>query len=331
MSDWNAPPSTNDEDKPEPVPVPENYMPPTNDGSGFIHAQSLYKQNRVLGELSFHIGTLSGEQRRVLSYRLRELNVIHRVEGSELVASADAATTVQGQLDAILSAAVAEPVAVTAEPTAPTDWLQPAPVEAEPVIDEPVVPRTEPEEITVPESEDVEEVIEAADADDDEIVFDLASLSTEERRHLSMRLTGAGIAHIWEVATDLIVSVTDAPLIETYLEEVRNPDGFADHELDAFESDEDVDDEQVYAAMSNLYVASDRLMQRPTDPSIRTAFYDATDGVDGLPAPFGFDPRVWTQVCNLANTIADAMDAEVDDEAVATDARTLRQLLVNYV
>jgi hypothetical protein len=180
-------------------------------------------------------------------------------------------------------------------------------------------------------SEDVEEVIESADEDDDEIVFELSSLSTEERRHLSMRLTGAGISHIWEVATDLVVSVTDAPAIERYIQEVRNPDGFGDEEMASFEEDGDFDDEAVYGAMSNLYVAADKLMQRPGDEATAGEFYVAVDDVDGLPAPFGFDPRVWSQVQDLANKIADTLDDEGDTEVIGTDARTLRQLLANYV
>jgi hypothetical protein len=180
-------------------------------------------------------------------------------------------------------------------------------------------------------SEDIEEVIDEADQEDDEIVFELSSLSTEERRHLTMRLTGAGISHIWEVATDLVVSVGDAPMIERYIEEVRNPDGFGDEELAAFDEESDVDDEAVYAAMSNLYVAADKLMQRPGDDATAGEFYIAVDDVDGLPAPFGFDPRVWSQVQDLANKIADTLDAEGDTEVIGTDARTLRQLLANYV
>ena len=180
-------------------------------------------------------------------------------------------------------------------------------------------------------SEDVEEVIAEADEDDDEIVFDLSSLSTEERRHLSMRLTGAGITHIWEVATDLVVSVGDAPMIERYVEEVRNPDGFGDEEIASFEEDSDVDDEEVYAAMSGLYVAADKLSQKPGDEATAGEFYIAVDDIDGLPAPFGFDPRVWSQVQDLANKIADTLDAEGDPDAVGSDAKVLRQLLVNYV
>jgi hypothetical protein len=289
------------EDAPVPPAAPENYMPPTSDGSGFVNAHAMYRQPSAFRELSFDISALTGEERRVLSYRLTELNVQHRVDGLQLVADSESATTIQGQIDRFLTQG---PLAVE---------------------------RTEPEEISVPESTDVEEVIEQADEDEDEIVFDLLSLSTEERRHLSMRLTGAGIAHLWEVATDLVVAVKDAPQIERFIQEVRHPDGFADEEMAEFESDEDVDDEEIYAAMSGLYVAADKLMQKAKDPAVRTAFYDATDDVDGLPAPFGFDPRVWTQVQDLANAIADAMDEGADDDAVATDARTLRQLLVNYV
>jgi hypothetical protein len=180
-------------------------------------------------------------------------------------------------------------------------------------------------------SEDVEEVIADADEEDDEIVFDLSGLSTEERRHLSMRLTGAGITHIWEVATDLVVSVADAPMIERYVQEVRNPDGFGDEEIASFEEDSDVDDEEVYAAMSGLYVAADKLSQRPGDDATAGEFYIAVDDIDGLPAPFGFDPRVWSQVQELANKIADTLDAEGDEDAVGADAKVLRQLLVNYV
>ena len=144
-----------------------------------------------------------------------------------------------------------------------------------------------------------------------------------------MRLTGAGINHRWEVGTDLIVSSAEADLIESFIDEVQHPDGFNDDELEEY--DEDVDDEAIYAAMSNLYVAADKLMQRVADGPTRNAFFDASDDVEGLPAPFGFDPRVWTRVLDLAASIADAMDQDGDDDVIAGDARTLRELLVNYV
>lgn len=242
----------------------------------------------------------------------------------------------------------AQPIsAVPAERPAPPPWAQPPTPAGYAVpasyLPTPEAPAEAPEPELVPDpeavadevvaegDENIDEVIEEADDDDDEIVFDLASLSVEERRHLSMRLTGAGIAYLWEVGSDLVVSVADAPVIESYVDEVRNPDAFGDDELVAFEGDDDIDDEAVYAAMSNLYVAADKLMQRPGDEPTAGTFYLAADDVDGLPAPFGFDPRVWTQVQSLTASILSALDAEGDVEAIGTDARSLRQLLVNYV
>ena len=163
----------------------------------------------------------------------------------------------------------------------------------------------------------------------EEVVFDIGYLSLEARRHLTMRLTGAGVAHRLEVGSDLIVSTGDAGLIDEFLEEAQNPDGFADAEMDEFA--EDVDDEAVYAAMSNLYVAADKLMQRPGDSPTHGTFYLAADDVEDLPAPFGFDPRVWAQVLGLAASIVSALDAQSDEDTIGSDARALRQLLVNYV
>src|SRR5205085_5437033 len=97
------------------------------------------------------------------------------------------------------------------------------------------------------------------------------------------------------------------------------------------EDDSDVDDVAIYGAMSNLYVAADKLMQNPADEPTAGEFYLAADDVDGLPAPFGFDPRVWQQVLALTNSICDALDAESDPDGIGSDAKTLRQILVNYV
>lgn len=250
-------------------------------------------------DVAFDLTALSVEARKQLSDRMNAVGIDYRFQDAEeLFVPVEAVATVQGFVDdAVELAAPPEP--------------EPLPL----VIDH----------------EEIEETIDEADEDADEIVFDLASLSSEERRHLTMRLTGAGISHIWEVATDLVVSVEDAPLIERYVEEVRNPDGFGDDELADFDEDSDVDDEAVYAAMSNLYVAADKLMQKPGDDANAGNFYLAADDVEGLPAPFGFDPRVWQQVLSLAESITTQLDAESDTEVIGNDARTLRQLLVNYV
>ncbi|HVV37853.1 MAG TPA: hypothetical protein VHC63_14685 [Acidimicrobiales bacterium] len=272
-----------------------DYEVPTNDGSGFASVHTYEFADRGV-DIAFDLTTVDPDNRRLVSERLSGLGVRHHFSDSTtLTAGSEDATAVQGVIDEI--AAAGHPVDL----------------------------------VDVPESDDVEEVISEADEEDDEIVFDLSTLSVEERRHLSMRLTGAGISHIWEVGSDLVVSVEDAPAIERYVEEVRNPEGFGDDELASFDEASDVDDEEVYSAMSNLYVAADKLMQKPADEATAGEFYVAVDDVDGLPAPFGFDPRVWAQVQELANKIADTLDAEGDPDTVGDDARTLRHILANYV
>ncbi len=257
-------------------------------------------QSEPLEEAVFDLSNLAADQRQILAMRLTADAVSYRWEGTDLVALTTDMAAINDAI-AVLQGASTDAAYTEAE----------ALVEA------------------VPAASDDAEVPAAPVALGDETIFDLLNLSAEERRHLSMRLTGAGIAHRWEVGTDLIVSTADADQIEFYVSEARNPDGFADDEIEAF--GDDVDDEAIYSAMSNLYVAADKLMQRPGDGSTINSFYDASDDVEGLPAPFGFDPRVWAQVLGLASSIADALDAEADENAIGSDARTLRQLLVNYV
>ena len=256
-----------------------------------------YMGTQPFDDIAVELETLTEDQRGAVFAKLTDRGIPYRTEGATLFVRTDEATRVQGL------------VAEVANPEPVEELLPPL------VID----------------TEEIEETIEEADEDEDEIVFDLAALSAEERRHLSMRLTGAGITHIWEVATDLVVSVKDAEVIETYVEEVRNPDGFGDEEIIAFDEDSDVDDEAIYAAMSNLYVAADKLMTKPADDALAGNFYLAADDVEGLPAPFGFDPRVWQQVLGLTDKIVAALDAESDPDGIGTDANTLRQLLVKYV
>lgn len=257
-------------------------------------------ESQQLEEVVFDLSNLAAEQRQVLAMRLTAAAVAYHWEGSDLVASTSDAGAINDAI-AVLQGASSDIAYMEAEPL----------VEAE----------SGPSDDTETPADPV--------ALGDETVFDLLNLSAEERRHLSMRLTGAGIAHRWEVGTDLIVPTDSSDQIEFYVNQVRNPDGFGDDEIEAF--DEDVDDEAIYSAMSNLYVAADKLMQRPGDGSTINSFYDASDDVEGLPAPFGFDPRVWAQVLGLASSIADALDAEADEDMIGSDARTLRQLLVNYV
>ena len=92
----------------------------------------------------------------------------------------------------------------------------------------------------------------------------------------------------------------------------------------------------MHRSLARRYLKAELVPRSPSprdefDAPPRTAFYDATDAIEELGLPFGFDPRVWIQVQDLTDRIADAMDAEADELGIGDNARTLRQILVNYV
>ena len=162
--------------------------------------------------------------------------------------------------------------------------------------------------------------------DDDEIVFELGDWTADERKNLEGRLRGSGIAYRWEEEEDLVVSASDEEVVEKVLDEVEFPDQMApaDHA-------DDVDDQAVYAVMSNLFVAADRLKDDPSDGNVATDFSAAADHAVAAAPPFGVAPEVWHQVQELAAGINDALAESADDDVVARDAGDLRQLLSRFV
>ena len=167
-----------------------------------------------------------------------------------------------------------------------------------------------------------------SDVSDDEIVYELGDWTAEERADLGDRLAADGISHRWE-GDDVVVAEDDEERVESILDELE--DDVVDHSDALPDAADDVDDEAVYAVMSNLYVAADRLKDDPEDPDKITDFCSAADAAATSPPPFGIDPPVWQQVQELAGSLSDEIDADADPDVVATEARSLRQLLSHYV
>lgn len=158
---------------------------------------------------------------------------------------------------------------------------------------------------------------------DDEIVFELADWTEDDRQTLHTKLTTANIAHSWEEG-DLVVAEADADAAEEAIEAVEYPDEIA-------VDDDDADDGGVgYQLMSALFVAADRLQHDPEDPVVGGEFDEAADAVAAAPAPYGVAPELWKQVQELAHNVCALLD-EGDPEVIGRDAATLRQLLSRYV
>jgi hypothetical protein len=163
---------------------------------------------------------------------------------------------------------------------------------------------------------------------DDEVVWELGEWDAGQRLLLEGALVDAGIPHAWEVG-DLVTRAVYEAEVEALLDELDTP---AVDDLDELEETTTEDGgEEAQEAMSDLFVAADRLMHDPGDVEVVDDLLAAAGSVDTLLPPFGVAPGAWDQVRALAAAVRDDLDADADDDVVVRDAQALRDVLRRYV
>jgi len=188
---------------------------------------------------------------------------------------------------------------------------------------------------------------EGAGADADDVGFELEEWSAGERGRLSAGLRGRGIAFRWEPGLTLVVGVPDEELVDGLLDDMEAQDqglrqgnlgGDDDFDDDDGDDDDDEDDddggdggERAHTAMGDLFVAADRLVQRPDDGRVAEALVAASLIVQESRPPYGFEPVAWLQIKELASSTVEVLEADGGDESVVREARTLRDALRPYV
>jgi hypothetical protein len=118
----------------------------------------------------------------------------------------------------------------------------------------------------------------------------------------------------------------------------EQPDGDEDSEPDA-EDDEDEDEggapeDGLVAAdvLSDLFVATDRLMKNPRDARGVLTFDAAAGRSESLRLPYGFSPVVWKDIVNQVESIWDLLqDDDSDDDEIRNQSKDLRNTLREYV
>ncbi|MDP9388259.1 MAG: hypothetical protein M3Q48_10215 [Actinomycetota bacterium] len=159
---------------------------------------------------------------------------------------------------------------------------------------------------------------------DDALIYEMDGWDPEERRALDRLLDAERVPYRWD-GDDLLVLEEDEGRVDDLMDRVEYPDA-----LEA--ADDEGDDAAVYAVMSDLFVAADRLAaERTVDVELAADVTVAAAAALATPAPFGVDPPAWDQVQQLAEGIVAAIEAEADDEVVVRDAATLRNVLRRYV
>jgi hypothetical protein len=164
----------------------------------------------------------------------------------------------------------------------------------------------------------------AEGSEEDEVVFELSDWEPELRAELGRVLGKERLAYRWEGDGDLVVRDEDGDRVDQLLDAVEFPD--------ALEADDgEGDDEAGHAAMSELFLAADRLMGDPGDAKAATDLVGASEVVHALHAPFGFGPEAWMQIRELAASVCDDLATDADDDVIVGDARTLREVLRRYI
>ena len=95
------------------------------------------------------------------------------------------------------------------------------------------------------------------------------------------------------------------------------------------EADEEAEEASL-AAMSQLFVAADRLAGRPGDAELMIEVEHLGGLVADGPPPFGVERVAWTRVATLATAVVTA-DEESDGDEVQEAASALRDFLRSYV
>ncbi len=160
----------------------------------------------------------------------------------------------------------------------------------------------------------------------DEVGYELDDWPASARSTLTASLGERGVPARWEPGLTLVVRESDAESVDDLLDRLDEEDWLGD--ADSVDDDEG---EGAQKAMGDLFVAADRLMHEPWDEGIGAELAEVAGRVAASPPPFGIEAVAWAQIQELAAVVVGHLDAGTAEEAVVTDARTLRDVLRRYV
>ncbi len=173
-----------------------------------------------------------------------------------------------------------------------------------------------------PESAD-DPSLAPSDDGPDELLFELDTWPAEDRVGLGVALTERGVSWRWEPGPVLVVREFDEAVVEELLDQAEGGDDWEDLEGEQA-------DEAAHSAMSDLFLAADRLVHSPDNAVLVREVARLEEVVAESEPPFGVEETVWDEIGRLAADLADAGE-DADEEAVEQAAAALREYLRPYV
>ena len=172
------------------------------------------------------------------------------------------------------------------------------------------------------------------------VVYEIDGWTDEQRGALAEQLLAAGIAHRWDDDENLVVLEDDEGAVDPLVDMVDDGALEGDDDEDEDEEGGEVDGLAAQEAMSDLFVAADRLTHDPDDGTAVRTLTTAAERVEALPVPYGFTPSDWKIIVTRSAALREMVDQDADGEgdadpadedAVVEAATTLRTLLRSYV
>jgi hypothetical protein len=158
--------------------------------------------------------------------------------------------------------------------------------------------------------------------------YDLDEWPEADRHSLSHALTGAGIAFTWD-GNVLLVGTTDESIVEELLDDIEKGEYI---DVDAPTS-ADPENQSSAEVLTTFFLAGERLRRDPLDADGLEQLLAATDVAEVDAPPFGIQPKLWQQTCELADQLADALveEDEPDLDAAMAAAEALYDLLRPHI
>lgn len=179
----------------------------------------------------------------------------------------------------------------------------------------------------------VEEVEHATlptlDSEREHTVYEMADWTAEQQTRLSSMLGLDGIPHEFDMNGDLVVHAEDEEAVDRVLDRLEDAITRGDDDGDALHIDDDL---QVNDILSNAFAAADRLKNNTRDHEAVLSFIDASELIDKMAVPYGFERADWHDVRATVLSLTDALEADdPDEEVIAERARAVRTHLVRII
>jgi hypothetical protein len=190
------------------------------------------------------------------------------------------------------------------------------------------------------DEEEADRLIDAADrdafleSDAEQVSYDLGDWDDERRAQLTETLVTAAIEHAWDEHGELVVLEQDEERVDAIVDTLEFPDENAVDDGEEIAAEDALADEghDPQDVLSELFVASDRLMHDPLDHEGVLSLVDAARMAESLPLPYGFAPAVWNDLVAQVRGLRSSLEGgDADDDKIIDQATSLRAALRNFV